>query len=136
VAERADFWSALADEQGRGWTVELPTGAAAVRVDARDLAAAVDALLGNVFAHTPEGVAGCVRVLARPGGGAIVEIADSGPGLPAYGVVRRGESGSGSTGLGLDIADRTAKASGGRLEVDSAPGRGTTVRLLLGPPVG
>ena len=37
----------------------------------------------------------------------------------------------GGTGLGLAIVDRIARAHRGRVEVDSAPGRGTTIRLLL-----
>lgn len=41
----------------------------------------------------------------------------------------------GGTGLGLAIAQRIAKAHRGRLEVDSTPGEGTTMRLLL-PRVG
>jgi signal transduction histidine kinase len=47
--------------------------------------------------------------------------------------VERGRSGGGSTGLGLDIARRTAEASGGALQL-STSGRGTEVVLELGPP--
>ena len=57
---------------------------------------------------------------------------DAGPGLPA-GAVERGRSGAGSTGLGLDIARRTAEASGGPLRIDASR-RGTTVTLELGAP--
>jgi signal transduction histidine kinase len=47
--------------------------------------------------------------------------------------VERGASGRGSTGLGLDIARRTAEASGGALRLSSSPA-GTSVTLELGPP--
>lgn len=47
--------------------------------------------------------------------------------------VRRGTSGAGSTGLGLDIARQRAEASGGALTVHSGPG-GAAVDLELGPP--
>jgi len=133
VADRVRFWSVLAEEEGRPVTVDLADGPLPVRVAAADLAAAVDALLGNVFAHTPEGTGFGVTVRARDTGGASVVVADTGPGMPdASGALVRGHSGGGSTGLGLDIAQRTAQASGGTVELSSSPA-GTTVTLGLGP---
>jgi signal transduction histidine kinase len=44
--------------------------------------------------------------------------------------LERGHSSRGSTGLGLDIARRTAEASGGTLRVTSSPA-GTEVTLEL-----
>jgi signal transduction histidine kinase len=135
VGDRIRFWSVLAEEEHRPVTVELPQVPLAVRVAAGDLAAAVDALLGNVFTHTPEGTALAVRVRPRHGGGATVVVADHGPGLPGGDdPVERGRSGAGSTGLGLDIARRTAEASGGALVLTSSPA-GTEVTLELGPPL-
>jgi signal transduction histidine kinase len=75
-----------------------------------------------------------VAVRPRDGGGALVAVADTGPGLDAASL-ERGRSGAGSTGLGMDIARRTAEASGGAMRVTSSP-RGTEVVLELGPPVG
>jgi signal transduction histidine kinase len=105
-----------------------------VRGSAADLAAAVDALLGNVFTHTPEGTS--LQVALRPGdgGGAVLTVADDGPGFSAE-AVERGRSGGDSTGLGLDIARRTAEASGGALRI-AAGGHGSSVVLELGPPAG
>jgi signal transduction histidine kinase len=103
-----------------------------VRVAASDLGAAVDALLGNVFAHTPEGTAFRVAVRPRAAGGAEVRVSDAGPGMPDT-AVERGRSGGGSTGLGLDIARRTAESSGGILRL-SASDDGSTVVLELGAP--
>ncbi|TFV83438.1 HAMP domain-containing sensor histidine kinase [Blastococcus sp. CT_GayMR16] len=134
VGERVHFWSVLAEEEGRAVTVDLPGVPLSVRVAAADLGAAVDALLGNVFSHTPDGTAFGVAVRPRDGGGAEVTVADTGPGTEPT-AVERGSSGGGSTGLGLDIARRTAEASGGRLRIDSSP-TGTTVSLELGPPGG
>jgi signal transduction histidine kinase len=132
VATRVRFWSVLAEEERREVEVRLPDRPLPVRVPASDLAAAVDALLGNVFAHTPEGTAFTVAVRPRDGGGADVVVTDRGAGVPA-GAVERGASGAGSTGLGLDIARRTAEASGGALGIDASR-RGTTVTLELGAP--
>ncbi len=134
VSERVRFWSVLAEEERRPVAVILADGELPVRVARADLAAAVDALLGNVFAHTPEGTAFRVQVRGRPGGGAEVVVADDGPGLPAGVVPERGLSGAGSTGLGLDIARRTAVAAGGGLRISDAPG--TEVVLSLGAPTG
>jgi len=55
VRDRVAFWSALTDEQERACTLTLPHGPLIVRASAEDLAAAVDALIENVVAHTPEG---------------------------------------------------------------------------------
>ena len=133
VADRVRFWSVLAEEEGRAVTVDLAAAPLPVRVSAADLAAAVDAVLGNVFAHTPEGAAFGVTVRSSPRGGAEVVVRDTGPGVPdAAGALLRGSSGGGSTGLGLDIARRTARASGGTLDLSSSTA-GTTVTLTLGP---
>ncbi|MFE9958039.1 ATP-binding protein [Micromonospora sp. NPDC005299] len=130
VAERVAFWSVLAEDTGRSVTLDLAPGPLPVRVTGDELAAAVDALLGNVFAHTPDGTAFTVR-LAPDAGQVALTVADAGPGLPA-GSVRRGASRAGSTGLGLDIADRAARTSGGRLELGGGPGGGAVVTLRLG----
>jgi signal transduction histidine kinase len=132
VAGRVRFWSVLAEEEGREVSVRLPEGPLPVRLPAADLAAAVDALLGNVFAHTPEGTAFTVAARPRDGGGAEVVVSDRGPGVPA-GALERGASAAGSSGLGLDIARRTAEASGGALRIASSP-QGTAITLELGAP--
>ena len=135
VGDRAAFWSVLADDQERRMSVDLPPHPLPVKVAWDDLAAAVDALLGNVFSHTDDRVGFEVLLAARDGGGALLQVSDDGRSTgDAEEVVRRGESRGGSTGLGLDIARRTAEASGGELVFEGERGGGTTVRLLLGPP--
>ncbi|MEU4676209.1 HAMP domain-containing sensor histidine kinase [Micromonospora sp. NPDC023737] len=132
VGERVAFWSVLAEDTGRPVTLDLAPGPLPVGVPADELAAAVDALLGNVFAHTPDGTPFTVR-LAVADGQVVLTVADGGPGLPAD-AARRGASPAGSTGLGLDIARRAAQATGGRLELGTASGGGAEVLLRLGPP--
>lgn len=134
VAERLEFWSPLAEEELRREEAHLAAGPLPVQVRRDDLSALVDALLGNVFAHTPEGTAFAVRLDARAGGGARLVVADGGPGLPVTVLRRRGHSGAGSTGLGLDIVERTAAASGGRAVPGRAPGGGAMIVVELGPP--
>ena len=57
VAGRTAFWRPLAEDQDRRMTVDLPDAHLPVLVPARDMAACLDILLENVFAHTPEGTA-------------------------------------------------------------------------------
>jgi signal transduction histidine kinase len=130
VRERVAFWSVLAEDQGRRLELRLPSSSRHVRVAPADLAAAVDALLENVFAHTPEGTAMAVAVDVGRGEASLV-IADDGPGIPR-GAVDRGASGGGSTGLGLDIVRRTAEASGGCLEVGASETGGAAMVMRLG----
>ena len=134
VAERVAFWSVLAEDTERDVRTDLAAGPLPVAVGRADLEALVDALLGNVFAHTPDGSAFAVRLGPRPGGGARLLVADAGPGLPAGAdVLRRGASGGGSTGLGLDIARRTAEQAGGGLALGRSSGGGLAVTVDLGP---
>lgn len=135
VAERVEFWSALAEDTDRDCRAELAPGPVAVGLVAEELSAAMDALLANVFAHTPDGTAFSVRLVAHHDGGALVEVADAGPGIPDASVLERGRSDGGSTGLGLDIARRAAIASGGTIGFGTGPGGvGAIIRLELGPP--
>jgi signal transduction histidine kinase len=134
VRERAAFWSVLAEDQGRDYSVEVPAVPLPVRCAGGDLGEAVDALLGNVFAHTEDGCAVGVVLAAEPGGGARITVEDAGQGFPGTAVVTRGTSGSGSTGLGLDIARRTAEHSGGSLVLAHSDRLGGAAAvLLLGP---
>ncbi|MEX2645169.1 MAG: ATP-binding protein, partial [Gaiellaceae bacterium] len=94
------------------------------------------ALLENAIRHTPGGTA--IRVTAgREDGRAVLAVEDAGPGIPAgeagqiFERFRRGEGGHASgSGLGLAIARELADAMGGRVELESEPGR-TVFRLEL-----
>jgi signal transduction histidine kinase len=134
VAERIAFWAVLAEDTDRDLRTEVVPGPLPVAVGRPDLEALVDALLGNVFAHTPDGAGFAVRLGPRPGGGARLLVADAGPGLAAGAdVLRRGVSGGGSTGLGLDIARRTAEQAGGGLTLGRSAAGGLAVTVDLGP---
>jgi signal transduction histidine kinase len=130
VRERVEFWSALTEEQGRPSEIALPPTPIPVRAAAEDLAAAVDALLENMVAHTPEGTAFAVRLTATETG-ARLEIGDDGPGIPDADAAARGRSDRGSTGLGLDIARQCAHASGGSMHIDRTGSGGALIVLEL-----
>lgn len=126
VADRAQFWAVLADEQGRPFEVEVPDDAVSVAVSEHELGIAVDALVGNVFDHTPTGTAFAVHVAETPV--PTLTVSDDGSGFPGdLDPVERGSSGSGSTGLGLDIARRVAERAGGGLDATNAPEGGAIV---------
>ncbi|WP_020519247.1 sensor histidine kinase [Catelliglobosispora koreensis] len=133
LRQRVDFWSALADEEQRPLSIQITPAPAYIAVTGEDFAACVDALLGNVFAHTPEGTPLAIDLVKRPDGSVVMAIADRGPGLDPT-IAARGFSGVGSTGLGLDIANRTAIATGGTLTLTQTSGGGLTVIAVLAPP--
>jgi len=136
VAERAAFWLPLAEDTDRAMTVELARGELPVRVSGEDLAACMDILLENVFAHTPDGAALAIRLSRRAAGGAWLVVADNGPGFPFADPTERGRSSGGSTGLGLDIARRIAESSGGTLTIGRSASGGGSVTVGLGPLTG
>lgn len=133
VRDRTGFWSVLFEDQERPFAVDVAPGPHPVRLAAEDLGAAVDALLQNTLLHTPGGTAVEVRVVQGADGRSVVTVSDAGPGIPAE-ATARGHSTAGSTGLGLDIARRTAEASGGRMALGTRPGGGAELTLELGPP--
>jgi len=92
------------------------------------LAAVVDALLENVFSHTPDGTGLRVSVSPTEAGGGTVTVEDAGPGFAATTASGRTD---GSTGLGLDIARRTAEAAGGSMHRAPSPLGGALVRLTF-----
>ncbi|GAB3285680.1 sensor histidine kinase [Parasphingorhabdus pacifica] len=137
VAERIEFWSVLAEDTEREVRIDVAAGPLWVAVRDTELAACVDALLGNVFAHTEDGVGFAVR-LHHHGTAARMVVEDDGPGFGALntgtGPLRRGASGSGSSGLGLDIARCAAADSGGTVVLGAGAGGGAWVTVDLGAP--
>jgi signal transduction histidine kinase len=139
VAETVEACEPSADRQGIAVTVDtdgLPT----VRGDRARLAQLTDNLLSNAIKFTPDG--GHVEVCGREdGSNAVIEIRDSGVGIPAdeiprlftrfYRATSATENAISGTGLGLAIVKTITDAHHGAIEVDSSPGVGTTMRVLL-----
>ncbi|MFH8373946.1 sensor histidine kinase [Streptomyces cyaneofuscatus] len=135
IRERMGFWSALAEDEGREVRLAGVDRTVRIPVARPELAAALDALLGNVFRHTPEGTAFAVDV-HHSGDAVIVLVSDAGPGIAdpktalARGATRPGAVGS--TGLGLDIVRRVAESTGGDLRIGRSVLGGTEVRIWIG----
>ncbi|VXC13012.1 HAMP domain-containing sensor histidine kinase [Aeromicrobium sp. 9AM] len=130
VSDRVAFWTPLAEDQGRLVSVDNDeTDAVDVACTADELSAALDALIENVIAHTPEDSPLHVAVKRTPQG-CQIDVVDRGPGLPP-GATHRGRSDRGSSGLGLDIARSCAEATGGQLDVVTNDDGSNTVRLTL-----
>lgn len=133
VRERMGFWSALAEDEGRKVRVAGVDRPVRIPVARADLAAALDALLGNVFRHTPERTAFAVDV-HNGEDAVIVLVSDAGPGIsdPEAAMARgRGSGSAGSTGLGLDIVRRLAESTGGDVRIGSSVLGGTEVRIWI-----
>lgn len=130
--DRVEFWAPLAEDQGREVTISLAPGPVDVRCAELDLAAALDALLENAVAHTPDGTAIAVVLTVGIDGMVLLDVRDRGAGI-SQSAVGRGRSDRGSSGLGLDIARACAAASGGHLELSTVDGW-SAVRLVLGRP--
>ena len=131
ISTRMEFWRPLAEDQGRAMEVAIPAAEVRVRLASQDLLDLLDVLVDNVFAHTAEGVD--LRVtLTVDRSDAVLTVADDGPALEAVAPDGR----PGSTGLGLDIARRTAQGCGGSLTFGRDAGGGVTVvvRLPLATP--
>ncbi|MFJ1798872.1 sensor histidine kinase [Streptomyces sp. NPDC088180] len=123
------------------WRLELPAEPVTVRADPDRFQQVLVNLLANARTHTPPGttVTVSVRPSARAGGPVTLEVGDDGPGIPAellphvFERFARGDASrsrgdgtggaTGSTGLGLAIVQAVVSAHGGRVRVESEPGR-------------
>jgi signal transduction histidine kinase len=140
--------NSLVDEALRGFAtqltsnafhveVQIPGDIPPVRADRTAMGLLLDNLIDNAVRYS--GTSHWLAIHAVPSDGVVrMAISDRGMGIPAdeiRHVVRkffRGRgAGSGGSGLGLAIASRIVEDHGGRLDIESAAGVGTTVHLTL-----
>src|SRR2546425_523249 len=97
-------------------------------------------LVDNAIKYTPPG--GSVRIVVRDGApGPTIEVADTGSGIPPehrdrvfdrfYRIDKARSRDLGGAGLGLAIARWAVEAHGGRIDLESVEGRGSTFRITL-----
>ncbi len=112
-----------------------------VEIDPRLLEMIVSNLVSNAIRYTPPG--GSVHLaLTRLGDGLTVAVRDTGVGIAPehqkrvferlYRVDDTRTRATGGSGLGLAIVRRAVQTLGGRIELESAPGVGSTFRVTLG----
>jgi signal transduction histidine kinase len=129
-----------ADAKGVALSGTLPAAVGPVRAAPQKIERVLYNLVANAIRHTPAG--GSIALsTCDEGPGVVFSVADTGEGIAAEDLSRiferfyRGEKSrsraTGGAGLGLAIARGIVEAHGGRIWVDSRPGRGTTVRFSL-----
>jgi signal transduction histidine kinase len=129
AAAVAHEFAALAQSSGRTIAVSVPDEPVTALADEERLFQIGRVLVENALRHTPPGTPIEIRVSAGPGR-AVLEVVDSGPGIPAEHAPHvferfyriEGTHASGS-GLGLAIARELAEAMDGELELVSRPAR-------------
>ncbi len=130
----------LARERRVKLEAELPGEDFSFRADRRRVEEAVLNLLDNAIKYTDAG--GRVTLsLERTPGQVVIAVSDTGVGIAAehlpriferfYRVDKNRSRELGGTGLGLSIVKHLAQSQGGRVEVESQPGQGSTFRLVL-----
>jgi two-component system OmpR family sensor kinase len=122
---------------GHRWLLELPDEPVMVRGDEHRLHQVLANLMSNAAKHTPKDTVVTVALAVGEASGTVeLSVTDDGPGVPPElqptlfeRFVRgdssraRGSGGAASTGLGLAIVDAVTAAHGGRVRLESRPGR-------------
>ncbi|MER3399538.1 MAG: hypothetical protein C4313_00135 [Thermoflexus sp.] len=128
------------DEKGQHLEIDLPAFLPPVLADKDRLVQILMNLVSNAHKYTPEG--GQITLRARLQGPQIqVEVSDTGIGIPPEALPRIFErfyrvddprvQETPGTGLGLSIVKALVEMHGGRIEVESEVGRGSTFRFTL-----
>ncbi|PXX08067.1 sensor histidine kinase [Mycolicibacterium moriokaense] len=115
------------------WLLDLPDEPVTVAGDEARLHQVLANLLANARIHTPPGTSVTTSLVVNESGGAVMTVADDGPGIPAwlqpeiFERFARGDSSrsrrGGSTGLGLAIVAAVVRAHGGTIDVRSVSGK-------------
>ena len=120
--------------------IGVDESAGTIHGDARQLRRLLVNLLDNAFRHTP--VSGAVTVnVNRKGSKMVLVITDTGEGIPPEHLLHLGERfyridparsrERGGSGLGLAICKSIVDAHKGTMMIDSTPGEGTSVTIVL-----
>ncbi|HEX3157240.1 MAG TPA: ATP-binding protein [Gemmatimonadaceae bacterium] len=129
----------MADERGTAIHLDQPNDSVTVVTDPRRVRQILLNLLSNAIKFG-QGRPIVVRCTGREAGGVEIEVIDQGGGIATADQLRIFDEfvqlqphagGAEGTGLGLSISQRLARLLGGDLLLTSAPGEGSTFRLVL-----
>jgi len=130
-----------AEEKGVDFVEDYAGMPSAIWADERAVRQICLNLLSNAIKFTPSGGAVTLRCSVKETGEPFLSVSDNGPGIPEHEVpmVLRSfgqgafarESAEGGSGLGLPIVKGLAELHGGRLELDTREGQGTTATVVL-----
>lgn len=136
MSEADETFRPLADQRGITWELTVPATSVVARIDASRVLQALGNLAGNALKFTPNG--GRVTVRATSTEHDIVfAVVDTGSGIAPENVSHlfdkfwQATSDTRGIGLGLAIAKAIVDAHGGRIDVESALGVGTTFSVTL-----
>lgn len=137
--EAVDCLQVLAEEKEQCLSFDAGEPVSAL-IDPTTLRQALLNLVDNAIKYAPE--QGHIRVtVRRTKGEAIVEVADDGPGIPKahqdrifdrfYRIDKGRAREMGGAGLGLAITRWAVEVNGGRIELESEEGHGSSFRIML-----
>jgi signal transduction histidine kinase len=132
-------WRAASEEKGLHWHMDISPDLPTLNLDPNRMGQVVGNLLSNAIKYTPQGEK--VSVEARTEGQYVqIKIADTGPGVvyeeqekifEPFFRSRQERRFPQGLGLGLTIARDLVEAHGGRLEIESEPGKGSQFTIFL-----
>jgi signal transduction histidine kinase len=142
VDQAAEMHRPIAADRGVDFEIHVEDANVPLRVDRARIQQVLGNVLGNALKFTPKG--GHVTLDARvEQGTAIFRVSDTGVGIPAdrlpfiFERFWQGQPGDRSgVGLGLAITKAIVEAHGGKIDVESEPGKGSTFTLRLPGPTG
>ena len=126
---------------GAGISLHLPSTAVMLEVDAARIRLLLKNLLDNAVRHTPDGAPAAEIELCMDEQQVLITVCDHGEGIeeqhlphltePFYRVDPSRQRNTGGYGLGLYLCRMIAEAHDGGVELESKPGAGTRVRVIL-----
>jgi len=141
IADVGRMMRELAENRHIALVVEPLDQDVEIWADARAMKQIFLNLLSNAIKFSREGGRVCVRVSADQSALAVVQVEDFGIGmneeeqeraLQPFGQAKPATTSNyGGTGLGLPITKGLVEAHGGKLTINSRPGRGTVIRVTL-----